>query len=230
MKGNVMPSRRFKFALTAVLVGGLFASSASAETNLAATELAGPQQVVEHSYAVLLSVMKDAKMLGYEGRFQRLAPAIEAAFNLPLMVQTTIGSYWGKATEEQRQRLVEAFGRMTTADLAARFADYKGEKLDVLGTEASDAATVIVKTEIVASDGGKVALNYLLRNVAGAWKVADVYANGVISEVTVKTADYAAVLMGGGVGALTAALDKKVANIAEEQKQSESTRVANDEH
>jgi phospholipid transport system substrate-binding protein len=174
--------------------------------------------VVEKSYAVLLGVMKEAKTLGYSGRFQKLAPFVETAFNLPLMAQVSAGAYWAKATEEQRKRFVEAFGRMTAATLAVRFNGYNGEKFDVLGTEEKAPGTALVKTEIVQGDGNKVAVDYLVRNTGGEWKVADVYANGNISELAVKTADYAQVLKTGGVDALADALDKKAETLAQNEK------------
>ena len=206
-----MALRRLKTVLAGVLVAGVTAFPAYAEPNPA-------QQVVEKSYDVLLSVMKDAKSLGYSGRFQKLEPFVETVFNLPLMAQVSAGAYWTKATEDQRKRFVDAFGRMTAATLAMRFNGYNGEKFDVVGTEEKAPGVALVKTEIVKSDGDKVAVDYLVRNSGGDWKVADVYANGGISELAVKTADYAQVLKTGGVEALTDALDKKAATLAKEEK------------
>jgi len=206
-----MAFRHLKFALPVLLVTSFLAFSVRADTM-------GPQQVIEQTASALLSVMKDAKTLGFDGRFQRLSPVIQSVFNFPLMAQITAGSYWTKATEEQRNRFVQAFGRMTVATLAARFDGYSGEKFNVLGTEEQSPNTALVKTEVVQSDGGKIPVNYLLRNSGGEWKVADVYADGSISELAVRTADFSQVLRTGGVDALADALDKKTASIAEDKK------------
>jgi phospholipid transport system substrate-binding protein len=206
-----MAFRHLKFALPILIISTLTAVSVRADSM-------GPQQVIEQTATVLLGVMKDAKALGFDGRFQRLAPIVKSVFNLPLMAQITAGRYWTKATEDQRDRFVQAFGRMTIATLAARFDGYSGEKFNILGTEEQSPNTALVKTEVVQSDGGKVPINYLLRNSAGEWKVADVYADGSISELAVKTADFSQVLRTGGVDALVDALDKKTASIAEDKK------------
>ena len=206
-----MAFRHLKFALPVLLVTSFLAFSVRANSM-------GPQQVIEQTASALLSVMKDAKTLGFDGRFQRLSPVIQSVFNFPLMAQITAGGYWMKATEEQRNRFVQAFGRMTIATLAARFDGYSGEKFNVLGTEEQSPNTALVKTEVVQSDGEKIPVNYLLRNSDGAWKVADVYANGSISELAVRTADFTRVLSMGGVDALADALEKKTASIAEDKK------------
>jgi len=206
-----MAFRHLKFALPVLLVTSLLALSVRADSM-------GPQQVIEQTASALLSVMKDAKTLGFDGRFQRLSPIIQSVFNFPLMAQITAGGYWTRATEDQRNRFVQAFGRMTVATLAARFDGYSGEKFDILGTEQQSPNTALVKTEVVQSDGEKIPVNYLLRNSGGEWKVADVYANGSISELAVRTADFTRVLSTGGVDALADALEKKTASIAEDKK------------
>jgi len=42
-------------------------------------------EVVENLHAELLVVMKQADELGYEGRYQRLAPVVTFNYNLPLL-------------------------------------------------------------------------------------------------------------------------------------------------
>jgi phospholipid transport system substrate-binding protein len=214
MKGNPMALHRLIFACAAFLVGALVSFSAKADQNT-------PQQVVEKSYTVLLGIMKEARTLGYEGRFERLAPAVEATFDLPYMAKRAAGSYWDKASDDQRQRYVEAFGRMTTASLATRFEEYKGERFEMLGTEEKSPTSVLVKTRLVETDGHTVPIDYVMQNLDGSWKVTDIFTMGSVSEVAVKTADYAAVLRNGGIDALAGALDNKVVALAEEEKQSE---------
>jgi len=45
-------------------------------------ENGAPQRIVQDFYDVLLGAMKDGKELGFSGRYQRLKPAIETAYNL----------------------------------------------------------------------------------------------------------------------------------------------------
>ena len=155
-----MTFRPVKYALAAMVIGCLTALPAMSASN-------APQQVIEQTASVLLSVMKDVKMLGFDGRFQRLAPIVQSVFNLPLMAQITTGAYWAKATEDQRNRLVQAFGKMTVATLAARFDAYSGEKFDIIGTEEQSPNTALVKTQVVQGNGDTIPINYLLQNSAG---------------------------------------------------------------
>lgn len=207
--------RGLKFAIAGLLFGLVPAVATQASPTPA-------QDVVAHAYDVLIGVMKDAKTLGFQGRVERLTPVVTTSFNLPLMAQVAAGVYWGKATDAQRQHYVEAFGRMTAATMAVRFDGYNGEKFDVLGTEDKSPSLAIVKTRVTENDGKTHAINYLMKNADGAWKVADVYADGGISELAVKTADYASVLKSGGVAALTTALENKADALADQERQVEA--------
>ena len=199
--------RVLKYATAALL----FALAATASVFAAQTPA---RDVVAQNYDVLLGVMKDAKTLGFEGRVERLTPLVKTTFDLPLMARTTAGIYWSKASDQQRQDYIAAFGRMTAATLADRFDGYNGETFSVLGTEEQSGGYTLVKSHLTKSDGDVVEIDYLMKDSGGAWKIADVYANGSISELAVKTADYASVLRSGGIEALIAALDKKADALA----------------
>ena len=210
--------RGFKFAFAALLFG-LAPIVSTYATQIPARD------IVARNYDVLIGVMKEAKTLGFDGRVERLKPLVEATFDLALMARTTAAAYWGKATDEQRNKFVEAFGRMTAVTLADRFDGYDGEKFDVLGTEEQSGGFALVKSRLIKSDGEPVQIDYLMKDGGGGWKVADVYANGAISELAVKTADYAAVLRSGGIEALTAALEKKADALAGHGRQAAATNT-----
>src|SRR5260370_18142616 len=63
---------------------------------------ASPQAVVQSFYDVLLGVMKDSKELGFSGRYQKLKPAIENAYNLPLMARLSVGPQWQSLNPQQQ--------------------------------------------------------------------------------------------------------------------------------
>src|SRR4051812_1255484 len=109
------------------LAGGFLLSS------LGPVQAAGeaPRPVVEDFYRTLEGVMKQATALGFEGRYKALQPAIESAFNLPLMIRLAIGPQWTQLPADQQKRLVEAFRRFTIATYASRFDSYEGERFEV---------------------------------------------------------------------------------------------------
>ena len=215
-----MAFHRLKTAAVALLTGVLIAFSASTQqvsAQAATTEAAMAQSVVQQFHATLINVMKEASNLGYEGRYKWLTPAVRDTFNLPFMAEVAAGLYWSKATEAQRQAYVNAFADMSTATYASRFDGYSGEKFDILGSDAEGRNSIIVRTNVVETNGNHTNLNYLLRNFGGAWKVVDIYLNGSISELATRKSDFSDILKSGGIEALTKALDDKVASIAKDE-------------
>jgi phospholipid transport system substrate-binding protein len=120
----------------------------------------GPDQVVEHYQDVLLSVMKNARVLGFKGRFETLKPVIFESFNLPFMAHVTVGRHWDKMSEEQRQRFVEAFSNFSVANFANRFDDYSGERFETIKDMETSRKDILVFTELVKPDGDQVKINY----------------------------------------------------------------------
>ena len=63
----------------------------AAESSASATEPGAPTKVVDALHENLISVMKDAETLGYDGRFERLEPVIGELFDIPFMAEKSIG-------------------------------------------------------------------------------------------------------------------------------------------
>src|SRR5665213_1051961 len=74
---------------------------------------AGAPAVIQHFYDALLSVMKEAKRLSFDQRYQHLVPAVSQAYNLPLMTRLSVGPDWTKLQPPQQQALTDAFSRYT---------------------------------------------------------------------------------------------------------------------
>ena len=160
-------------------------------------------------YDALLQTMKQAKQLGLRGRYDKLAPVLAKTYDLPLMSRIAVGRSWEALSAPQRQSIVSAFTRMTTATYATRFDDFSGERFEVLQTIDQPNGDKLVKTRIVQSDGKPVALNYLVRNTGSDWRVIDIYLNGTISELASRRAEFGAILKSGGPDALVASLNKQ---------------------
>ena len=160
-------------------------------------------------YSALLETMKQAKQLGLKGRYDKLAPVLAKSYDLPLMSRIAVGARWDGLSAPQRQSIVNAFTRMTTATYASRFDGFSGEALEVQQTVDQPNGDKLVKTRIVQSDGKVIALNYLVRNTGNGWRVIDVYLNGTISELASRRAEFGAILKSGGPDALVASLNKQ---------------------
>jgi phospholipid transport system substrate-binding protein len=192
--------------LTLLAVLGLVALPQQARA-----ELAPPQRVIQSFYEVLLDVMKQGPSLGFSGRYARLKPAIETAFNLPLMSRLSIGPQWPTLSPEQQAKMNEAFDDFTVSTYASRFDDYSGERLEVLPDTSEAAGGIIVQSRLVKSDGEPVSLNYLMRESDGKWQIVDVFLSGTISELATRRSEFTSVLRRDGAQGLLELLDRRIA-------------------
>jgi phospholipid transport system substrate-binding protein len=92
---------------------------------------ASPEATITGFYDTLLAAMKEGPAIGFKGRRDRLAPAISAAFDLPLMTRLMVGPQWASLSPENQQQLIAAFSEFSIATYANRFDDYSGERFQV---------------------------------------------------------------------------------------------------
>jgi phospholipid transport system substrate-binding protein len=192
------------FALSVALFLGN-AGQSFAQASSGAADGAG---TVRTFYETLLATMQNGQALGAKGRYNRLEPAVQQSFDLPYMTRMVVGARWSSLTPEQQKTLTTAFGRFVTANYASNFNKYSGERLQVLDSKPSDFGA-IVESRIVKSTGEPVAINYLVRQDSGDWKISDVYLAGTISELTVRRSEFTAILREQGPDALAGELNRK---------------------
>lgn len=208
-------------AFSALYPGGLAYAQAGQGTSGGP---GSPRAVVQGFYDALLDAMKNGRRLGFQGRFERIRPAFEKAFNAPLMTRVVVGAAaWAKATPQQQDQAVDAFTRYSVANYAANFTDYSGERLEVQGERPTQAGTV-VETQIVPTDDKPTGINFLLRPVDGAsggggWKIADVFLDRTISELATRRSDFARTIQDEGISGLINRLDAKAREIAATTRQ-----------
>lgn len=173
---------------------------------------ATPAALVDRFDQALLDCMRDAKTLGFKGRYDRLEPVVGQVFNVPLMTRIAVGAGWSGLTADQQQALTRAFGQFITATYAARFDGYAGEQFVADGTRPL-AGGVLVETRLVKPDGQPVALDYAARQIDGHWQVVDVFLTGTISELATRRSEFSAVFERSGYDGLLQTLQAKVAQI-----------------
>lgn len=172
-----------------------------------------PQAVVEQLHAALLQAMTGAEQLGYQGRFDLLAPTLAGSFDFPAIARIVTGRHWKALSEAQRAHFIETFRTLSTATYAVNFSGFSGERFATLGTAETKGGT-IVRTELVKTDGSRVPLTYLLhKSPEGAWLIVNVIAQGV-SDLALKRAEYAAVIKAEGIDSLIKRLEAKIAEMA----------------
>jgi phospholipid transport system substrate-binding protein len=183
---------------------------------LAATTTS-PSDVVARLNDTVLSVMQDAKALGFQGRFDRLAPELLGAFNFQVMASIAVGKYWSELDTAQRRRLIDVFGRTSIATFANRFDGYSGERFQVVEETPGPRDSVLVRNKLIKSDGDSVEINYLLRQYDGRWRVVDVFLDAKYSEIALKRSEYTSVISNQGFDTLIQSLENKLEQMAETQ-------------
>ena len=200
--------------LSKSLAAGALSSIACLSSVLAAAS--GPQPVVERLHTTLLEVMQNADELGYEGRYQQLAPVLEQSYDFPSMIRIALGPTWRELDERQRAELTGLFTDMSVANYAARFDGYGGERFEILGEQPGPREAVLVQSRIVRPNDEPIELNYLLREFEDGWRIIDVLLDARYSELARQRAEFAAVLRSGGVPDLVATLERKIAQLTAE--------------
>ena len=169
----------------------------------------GATEVVERLHSTLLAVMKDGDTLGYQGRYDQLAPVIKSSFDMPFISRTVLGKYWETFSNEQRSRFVETFTQLSIATYAANFDRYSGERFKTISEKGVSGGRILVQSQLTKSDGGQVQLDYLLHRPGSQWLIVNVIAQGV-SDLALKRADYSAFLKSKGFEALLKKLNEKI--------------------
>jgi len=173
-----------------------------------------PKAIIADFYTTLLDVMKDAQALGFDGRYAKLAPAIDATFDVTVMAKIAVGSDWTQMPGEKKAALLDVFRQYMIATYASRFKGFSGEHFEVDTQKQTMNDRVLVESRLVKSSGEPVQLNYVFRkNTEGAWKVIDIYLGGTISEMARMRSDFLAILQQGGADALIASLEGKIAEM-----------------
>lgn len=172
-----------------------------------------PSAVVDRFHATLIEMMRNARQLGVRGRYERLRPAMDAAFDLPAMTRIAIGPAWARMTPEQQSGLVQAFSEWSIATYANRFNGYSGESFTTQGATTLGSGDQMVRTSLNRVNDTPVQLNYLMRSTSGGWRIVDVYLTGTISELASRRSEFATVLQGGGPERLTAELRQRTAGL-----------------
>ena len=163
-----------------------------------------------------LRIMQNARALGFDGRYREFEPILTRTFDMPLMAQLAIGRKWTELTSQQQAKVVDTFRRYTVALYASRFDSYSNQRFEILGEQATEGNTVLVRNRFIKSNGEAVGINYRVRNNGGKFQAFDVYLNEAISEIAVRRSEFTSVLIRQGVDALLSQLEERIVVIKTE--------------
>ena len=175
-----------------------------------AAQAAAPVGPVQRLDNALIEVMKNADSLKFQGRYDKLAPVLNAVFDVPAMTKIAVGPMWNDASQADQAEMVEVFGRYMVTMYAARFKGYAGETFEVADSKPRDGGRVLVITKLNRQDKEPVELSYLMKGEGDNWHVTDVYYNGSISQLAQLRSEFSAPLRDGGVKNLKSILEDKI--------------------
>jgi phospholipid transport system substrate-binding protein len=176
-----------------------------------ASEITAP---VEQLHAGLISIMKTGKTASFRQRYETIAPVIGRTFDLEAILRQVVGPRWASLPADQQTALADAFRRYTIASYVANFDAYSGQRFDTAPVARAVGNDRVVGTRIASPDGRAHALDYVLRQESGGWKVVDVLAEGSISRVASQRSEMRSLLADGGGAGLLVSLRQKTAELS----------------
>jgi phospholipid transport system substrate-binding protein len=168
-------SRSLLFALTA---SSLFVSAAQAQAPAST-----PDAMVRDLSNEVLNAIKADKALksGDTNRVQKLVDDKVLPYtDFQKMTQLSVGPGWRNATPEQRAALTREFRTLLVRTYSGALAQVSDHKVELRPFRAQPTDTdVIVRTQVVASRGDPIQLDYRLEKTDGGWKIYDINILGV---------------------------------------------------
>lgn len=175
-----------------------------------------PEQVIGQLQSSLLQVMREGEKLGYEGRYKFLEPVIDQSHDIDLIIKTILGAtYWSQLDKTQQDLIGSTFRQLSIATYASRFTQYEGEQFKIIEQRTLPRDQTLVRSQLTKSDGGTVNFDYVLHQMEGHWRIANILFDGV-SDLAIKRGEYRAVLQRDGFAALIELLKEKI-TLAQQQ-------------
>jgi phospholipid transport system substrate-binding protein len=191
---------KFVMLLCAVFLWPVSDSASAAVSDPAAAQ-------VQTLTDALLKSMRAGAAESMAERYRNLEPVIEKTFDLPLVTRLAVGPTWSTFSADQQKAVIAAFTRFTVANYVHNFHDFDGQKFEIEDNVLTRGQDKIVHTRIIPRNDTPATLLYRMHEVDGAWKIVDVYSNGV-SELALRRSDFAAALAAGGAPVLIDHLNK----------------------
>jgi phospholipid transport system substrate-binding protein len=170
--------------------------------------------VIAKLNATLLDALQHAEQLGYQGRYDKIAPAEPRAFDVAFMAEKSIGKYWKPLSDADKARWVALFREFTTANYAGNFDHFSGQRFEISGEEPSQNDTIVVHSKLLNPGGEDTELNYRLHATPAGPRIIDVYLKGTVSELALRRSDYTSVLERQGFDALLTTVRAKIGDLA----------------
>lgn len=200
-------------AVLALFALGLMPAAASAADAFPAPDVL----VVSVSNGVIDAIRADKAIRN--GDFSRIQALVNDRIvphvDFDRMTRLTVGRPWRTATADQKSALIEQFRLLLMRTYAGALARVSDEKVRLKPSRGQDTADdVVVRTEVVPSQGDPIQLEYRLGRTDAGWKIYDMNILGVWLVENYKN-EFRDTLNQSGVDGLVQALTQKNRKAAE---------------
>lgn len=204
-----------RLLIAAALLAPIAAFAQTAPVAPAALSAVSASQPIQALNDGLMLVMHAGRATPFADRLTMLTPVIRQSFDLPLILQNSVGpSKWSTISEAQKAALMDVFTQFTVASYVANFDAFAGETFAIGPDLRHVGRDVVVATRIIGPAGDVTKLDYVMRETNGGWHVVDILLDGSISRVAVTRSDFRALLGQGDASKLIESLRGKVASLA----------------
>lgn len=178
-EGQTMKPMLSKFLPTLMLAAAMLVAGGAHSQSTAAT----PDAMVRDLSNEVLNAIKADKALasGDTMRVQKLVDEkILPYVDFEKMTRLAVGRGWRQATPEQRTALTREFRTLLVRTYSGALSQVKDHQVQLRPFRAQpNESDVMVRTNIVASRGDPIQLDYRLEKTAAGWKIYDVNILGV---------------------------------------------------
>ena len=194
--------------IQAVTLPSVHAQATPSAAPAATTQSAPDQLVNKVSNDVLEAIRADKSLQG--GDISRINQLVDQKVlpyvDFEKMTRLAVGRGWRQATPEQRTQLVKEFRTLLTYTYSGALTQISDHKVQLRPFRNAPTDTdVIVRTQVVASKGDPIQLDYRLEKAADTWRIFDFNVLGLWATDSFRS-QFARDLSSGGVDALLKSL------------------------
>lgn len=149
---------------------------------VSADNLLPPQQIIEDVSATLQQKLKDK---AFTNDFVRVTQFVNGVISphtdFDKIAPMVLGKHWKTASADEQQRFKQEFQMLIVRTYSRAFVEYNDWTMRFMPLDmaSSEAAKVVVKTEILQPGLQPIDVNYRMLLTKNEWKVYDIIIEGV---------------------------------------------------
>ena len=165
------------FAL-AVFLTTLASADTGAVANAGVDAGNSPMAVTQNMINRALQIMANKSMPVRDRRLQ-LREAIESEFDFSEMSRSALGYHWRSLSPDDRSHFTQLFTAFIEDAYLSKIQDYSGQQVRFDGQTPLGQGYTQINTDIIQPGKSSIAVNYLLVQKDGNWKIYDVTVDAI---------------------------------------------------